>query len=105
MTSRSTGFRGLLRSGAGIAVAMAVMNVATYGFTMLAARFLGPQAYGALAGLMATLLVISVLQLGLQATAARRISADPDHVSQIEAIILQGDLPGGPGARTCCCSC
>jgi O-antigen/teichoic acid export membrane protein len=89
VTSRSTGFRGLLRSGAGIAVAMAVMNVCTYGFTMLAARFLGPQAYGALAGLMATLLVISVLQLGLQATAARRISADPNQVSQIEAIILR----------------
>ncbi len=68
---------------------MGVMNVATYGFTMLAARILGPQAYGALAGLMATLMVISVLQLGLQATAARRISADPEHVDQIESIILR----------------
>ena len=37
-----------MRTGAGIAVAMGVMNVATYGFTMLAARLLGPQAYGAL---------------------------------------------------------
>lgn len=67
---------------------MGVMNVATYGFTMVAARLLGPPAYGALAGLMATLLVITVLQLGLQATAARRISADPDHVAQIERTIL-----------------
>ncbi len=88
MTTRS-GFRGLLRGGAGIAVAMGVMNIATYGFTMLAARILGPRSYGALAGLMATLLVISVLQLGLQATAARRISADPDHVDQIESSILR----------------
>ena len=67
---------------------MAVMNVATYGFTMIAARLLGPQAYGALASLMATLLVITVLQLGLQATAARRIAAEPEHVAQIERTIL-----------------
>lgn len=78
----------MLRGGASIAVAMGVMNVTTYGFTMLAARILGPRSYGALAGLMATLLVISVAQLGLQATAARRISADPEHVDQIESIIL-----------------
>ena len=67
---------------------MGVMNVATYGFTMIAARLLGPQSYGALAALMATLLVITVLQLGLQATAARRISAEPEHVAQIERTIL-----------------
>ena len=67
---------------------MAVMNVATYGFTMIAARLLGPQAYGAFASLMATLLVITVLQLGIQATAARRIAAEPEHVAQIEKTIL-----------------
>ena len=68
---------------------MGIMSVATYGFTMVAARLLGPRPYGALAALMASLLVIGVLQLGLQATAARRISADPEHVSQIERIILK----------------
>ena len=78
----------LLSGGGLIAVAMGVMNVATYGYTMIAARVLGPQPYGALAGLMATLLVVSVLQLGLQATAARRIAAEPEHVAQIEATIL-----------------
>lgn len=67
---------------------MAIMNVATYGFTIAAARFLGPQAYGAFASLMATLLVVGVLQLGLQATAARRIAAEPEHVAQIERSIL-----------------
>jgi O-antigen/teichoic acid export membrane protein len=77
-----------LRSGASVAVAMGVMNVATYGFTIIAARMLGPQSYGALAALMAALLVISVLQLGLQATAARRIAAEPSHVAQIERTIL-----------------
>ena len=67
---------------------MAVMNVTTYGFQIVAARLLGPPEYGALAGLMALLLVLSVLQLGLQATAARRIAAEPDHVAQIERTIL-----------------
>jgi O-antigen/teichoic acid export membrane protein len=64
------------------------MNVATYGFQMVAARLLGPQPYGAFASLMATLLVVSVLQLGLQATAARRIAAAPGHVGQIERTVL-----------------
>lgn len=78
----------VLRGPGAIAVAMGVMNVATYGFTMIAARLLGPQSYGALASLLATLLVIGVVQLGLQATAARRISADPRHVAQIEKTVL-----------------
>src|SRR4051795_12110576 len=77
-----------LRGPGLIAVAMGVMNVATYGFTMIAARLLGPQAYGACASLMATLLVITVLQLGIQATAARRIAAEPEHIAQIEKTIL-----------------
>ena len=74
--------------GAAVAVAMGVMNLAMYVFTALAARLLGPQAYGALASLMAVLLVVSVVQLGIQTTAARRISADPRHVAQIEGEIL-----------------
>ncbi|WP_156409740.1 lipopolysaccharide biosynthesis protein [Nocardioides sp. Soil796] len=78
-----------LVGGSSIAVAIGIMNVATYGFTMVAARLLGPQPYGALASLMATLLVFGVLQLGLQATAARRISADPGHVGQIEHTIMR----------------
>ena len=78
-----------LRSGSSIAVAMAVMSVSTYAFTIIAARILGPGSYGALVAMMNTLLVIGVLQLGLQATAARRISAEPDHVAQIEESILR----------------
>ena len=83
------GLRGLLRGSAGIAVAMAVMNVATYTFQMVCARVLGPSEYGAVAGLTALLMVIAVLQLGLQATAARRISATPGHVAQIENVIMR----------------
>ncbi|MBF4161905.1 lipopolysaccharide biosynthesis protein [Nocardioides acrostichi] len=80
--------RALLRGSAGIAVAMAVMNVATYAFQMISARLLGPDDYGAIASLMALLMVVAVLQLGLQATGARRVAATPDHVEQIERVVL-----------------
>ena len=85
---RAGGWRALLRGSAGIAVAIVVMNVSTYAFQMIAARLLGPEQYGGVASLMAVLLVVAVLQLGLQATAARRISATPDHVGQIERVVL-----------------
>lgn len=80
--------RKLMAGQGAIAVAIGVMNVCTYGYTMIAARLLGPGSYGAFASLMATLLVLGVLQLGLQATAARRISSDPDHVAEIERGIM-----------------
>lgn len=79
----------IANSSSGIAVSMAIMNVATYGFTMLATYLLGPKDYGALIAAMNFLLVVSVISLGLQATAARRISADPDHVGQIERSIMR----------------
>ncbi len=77
-----------MRTSAGIAIAMAVMNVGTYAFQMVAARLLGPSQYGAVAGMMALLMVLSVVQLGLQATAARRIAAAPEDVAAIEQTIL-----------------
>ena len=92
-TSRAFGSLGsrvpswLVGSGV-IAVAMAVMNVSTYGFTILAARLLGPGHYGALAALMGLLLVLTVVSLGLQATAARRVSADPAATVAIEQSTL-----------------
>lgn len=74
----------LLGSGL-IAVAMAIMNVGTYAFTILAARLLGPSEYGELAAVMGLLLVASVLSLGLQATGARRVSAFPEDLDRIES--------------------
>jgi O-antigen/teichoic acid export membrane protein len=79
----------LIVKGGTIAVAMAVMNVATYGYTIVAARALGPQPYGAFAAVMNLLLVVSVASLALQATAARRIAAEPAHVAQIEREIMR----------------
>ena len=76
---------------------MGVMNVATYGYTILAARLLGPRDYGAFAALMGVLLVIMVVSLALQATAARRIAATPDHVHQIESVILRVGLQAALG--------
>jgi O-antigen/teichoic acid export membrane protein len=77
-----------LKSASIIAVAMAVMNLSTYGYTVLAAHTIGKEAYGAFSALMGALLVISVLSLGLQATGARRISAHPDQVVAIEKVVL-----------------
>jgi O-antigen/teichoic acid export membrane protein len=78
----------LLRGTALIAVAMAVMNLGTYGFTVVAARLLGPREYGALAAVMGLLLVLNVVSLGLQATGARRVSAAPEHLDRTEADVL-----------------
>src|SRR5689334_7201073 len=38
---------------------------------------------------MATLLVTSVLQLGLQATCARRVAGEPEHRAEIEREVLR----------------
>jgi O-antigen/teichoic acid export membrane protein len=89
VTDEATKVRARRRdTGLVIAVAMGIMNVATYGFQMVAARALGPQEYGAYAALMNLMLVVSVMSLAVQATAARRISTEPRDVVEIERIIL-----------------
>lgn len=75
-------------SSTGMAVSMGIMNVATYGFTIIAAPWLGTSNYGALIAVMNLLMVVSVGSLGLQATAARRISSTPQHTAQIERAII-----------------
>ncbi|WP_210502737.1 MATE family efflux transporter [Nocardioides xinjiangensis] len=81
--------RGQIGGTAQVAVATMVMNLAMYGFTVSAARLLGPTAYGGFFAVVNLMLIVGVLQLGLQATAARRISSDPAHVEQIEREILR----------------
>jgi O-antigen/teichoic acid export membrane protein len=81
--------REFFRSGSSMAVSISIANVATYGFTVLAARVLGPHEYGAVAALLAMILVVGVLQLGLQATAARRVSAEPEHRAEIEHEVIR----------------
>lgn len=89
---RRGGLSTFLTGSGQIAVAMMVMNVATYAFTMVTARLIGPVSYGAFFALMNLVMIVSVVMLGLQATAARRISADPGHVGQIESEILRVSL-------------
>lgn len=88
MTTAPERLRNVLRGSAGIAIAMGVMNIATYGYTMVAARTLGPKSFGAFAAVMGLLLVLSVVQLGLQTTGARRIASEPAHVAEIERTLL-----------------
>lgn len=78
----------MLQGSGLLALCMMVMNVATYGFQIVAAHLLGPDQYGGVASLMALLLVLSVFQLGLQATGARRIAAAPGDVATIERLVL-----------------
>ena len=73
-----------VRGGIAVAVAMGVMNVAAYGYTIVAARVLGPAEYGAFAAMMGLVIVVNVVSLGLQATAARRVAADPSHRPAVE---------------------
>jgi O-antigen/teichoic acid export membrane protein len=83
-TARSNAVKG----GSAIAIAIGIMNVSTYAFTIVAARLLGPQPFGAFAAIMNVLLVAGVLALALQATAARRIAREPGDVHEVERSIL-----------------
>lgn len=59
------------------------MNVAIYGFNIVAARALLPREFGALTALFGIILVGNVASLGLQATTARRIAVAPDRAGDI----------------------
>src|SRR5680860_1079984 len=78
-----------------IAIAMGVMNVATYAFTILAARWLGPQQYGALAALMGLLLIVTVVALGLQAECDHGDDEQQAHQRREGAVLLWAEPPGG----------
>ncbi|HEX3221383.1 MAG TPA: polysaccharide biosynthesis protein [Nocardioides sp.] len=78
-----------LRGGGGVALAMLVLNVTTYGFTIAGAHILGPTDYGALAAWMNLLLVVNVGSLGLQATAARRLSSGEHDLDDVEPHLVR----------------
>ena len=101
MTTSGT-VRGLLRTGTGVAVAIAVQNVAAYAFTIVAARRLGPAEYSAVASLMGLLLVVVVLSLGLQATGARKIAAQPERRAEIEAALMSATYRSALGLGLLC---
>ncbi|MDX2969684.1 MATE family efflux transporter [Kribbella solani] len=66
--------RAFLRSATVVAVAMAIMNVAAYGFTLIGSRRLPQEQFGAITALLGLLLIGNVASLGLQATAARQLA-------------------------------
>lgn len=70
-----------LRDVAGSAIiagGITIMNVTTYGLTLVAARVLGPVDFGEFSSVLGTLIILNVLSLGLQAAGARRIASDPE---------------------------
>ncbi len=79
----------LIHSSGFLAVGIMVTNVATYGFQIIAARILGPGQYGGVASMMSLLLVVGVVQLGMQATASRRVTDTPGEERAIERTVLR----------------
>lgn len=78
------GHQALNRSGALVAVAMLLMSVFTYGFNLIAARWLIPAEFGALTALLSIILIANVVALGVQAAVARQIAIQQ---SEADAII------------------
>jgi O-antigen/teichoic acid export membrane protein len=72
-----------MTGGTLVAAGMMGMNVAVYGFNVVAARLLVPHDFGALTALFGIILVGTVASLGLQAVTARRLSVDPEHSGEI----------------------
>ncbi|MGC4112485.1 MAG: polysaccharide biosynthesis protein [Nocardioides sp.] len=86
-----------IRGGGGVAAAVLVFNGATYGFTIASAHILGPTGYGALAAWMNLLMVVNVGSLGLQATAARRLSSGEHELDDVEPHLVRLTLVSSLG--------
>ena len=72
-----------------LAAGTMVMHLGTFGFTVLSVTLLGPREYGALARMMATLMIVSVVQLGIQANAARRVATHPESAGLIAPVVMR----------------
>jgi len=73
-----------------VAVGMMAMNVLAYAFSLLSARRLGPDNFGAMSALLGVLIVANVGALALQATAARRLATvTPGHRDAVSRDIIR----------------
>ena len=81
-----------LRSATAVAVGMAMMNVAAYGFTLFAVHKLVPEQFSAVIALLGLLLIGNVVPLGLQASGARRIAT---HTGPGQAALADSLLKAG----------
>ncbi|WP_233712256.1 MATE family efflux transporter [Kribbella turkmenica] len=68
------------------------MNVAAYGFTLIAVHRLVPEQFGAITALLGLLLIGNVASLGLQATGARRLAT---HAGEGAAALSDAMLKAG----------
>jgi O-antigen/teichoic acid export membrane protein len=84
--------RAALTGGGLVAAGMMGMNVAVYGFNVVAARLLVPRDFGALTALFGIILVGTVWALGLQAVTARRIAIDQEGRSAIISATVRTTL-------------
>lgn len=78
------------------------MNLATYGFTLISARWLGPADYSAFAAMLGLVIVVNVVSLGLQATGARRVAETPGDRHVIETRIMATSLRAGLALALVC---
>jgi O-antigen/teichoic acid export membrane protein len=81
-----------LRSATVVAVGMAIMNVAAYGFTLIGTRRLAPEQFGAITALLGLLLIGNVASLGLQAAGARQLAT---HTGEGAAALADAMLKAG----------
>jgi O-antigen/teichoic acid export membrane protein len=73
MTERSSRRDSLASHTVLVAGALGIAQIAAYAVSVVAARALGPDGFGVLAALLGILLIGSVLAMGIQAVAARRL--------------------------------
>lgn len=96
MAERSSRKDGLASHTAVVAVALGIAQVASYVVSVIAARALGPDGFGVLAALLGILLIGSVLAMGIQAVAARRlVTLDPHLRPGAARSMLRDGLIGG----------
>lgn len=96
MTERSSRRDSLASHTVLVAGALGIAQIAAYAVSVVAARALGPDGFGILAALLGILLIGSVLAMGIQAVAARRL-VQVDAVSRDGAArsMLRDGLTGG----------
>ncbi|HZX06525.1 polysaccharide biosynthesis protein [Kribbella sp.] len=92
-----------LRSATVVAVAMAIMNVAAYGFTLIGSRRLMPEQFGAITALLGLLLIGNVASLGLQATGARQLATHTgDGAATLADAMLRAGRRSAAGLTVLC---
>ncbi len=96
MTSTTPSGRSLASHTVIVALALALGQAAAYAVSLVAARALGPDQFGVFTALLGILLIGSVLAMGLQAVAARRLVHVPEaDRGGVAAALMRAGLVGG----------